>query len=110
MRPAWNGHLARKARTQRPWIAPSFGYRATTTTAPTLSILLAASSRVRRVGQAGPVGGQGRRAEVPYELIQRRIWIALESERPMCHGVDLGIGPRILRKRVRQVQAGGRCS
>jgi transposase len=44
--------------------------------------------------------------EVPRELLERGVRLALESDRPIAHvAADLGIHPETLRKRVRQVEA-----
>ena len=48
----------------------------------------------------------GRPSKYPQELIDRGVRLALESGRPIAHvAKDLGIGPEVLRKRVRQAQA-----
>ncbi|MGO9975163.1 MAG: transposase [Solirubrobacteraceae bacterium] len=44
----------------------------------------------------------------PEELLERGVRLALESGRPVAHvAKDLGIGAEVLRKRVRQAEAGG---
>ena len=44
----------------------------------------------------------------PDKLIQRGVWLAIESGRPISHvAADLGIHHETLRKHVRQAEAAG---
>ncbi len=59
-------------------------------------------SRILSSGN-GSLRGYGTSEEVPDELVQRGVRLALESERPIAQiATDLGMHPETLRKKVRQ--------